>query len=197
MRLNGLCGRSGSGKSTVAAVARELGYVCIDCDALYHDLTDAPSACVSELAAEFGNEILKPDGGLNRPVLARIVFSDAAKRARLNAISHRHVTRALEGLLAALPEGTDALLDAPLLFESGLNRRCARVVGVIASEEDCVARITARDGIAPEAARARLAAQTGNAFLEKHCDILLYNTGDEAAFRERTRAALRALKAGD
>ena len=197
MRLIGLCGRSGSGKSTVASVAQELGYFCVDCDALYHELTDAPSACVSELAAEFGNEILKPDGGLNRPALASIVFEDAAKRARLNAISHRHVTRALEALLAALPEGTDVLLDAPLLFESGLNRRCARVVGVIASDEVCAARIAARDGIAPEAARARLAAQVGNAFLEEHCDILLDNTGDEASLRERARAALLALKAGD
>ena len=129
MKVVGLCGGSGSGKSVVAGLLSEYGFAHIDTDKIYHDLTDRSSPCLDDLVAEFGKGIINETGGLDRTSLAEIVFNSPNKdelRKTLNRIAHRHVLDSVRELLPRLKaEGfAAALVDAPLLFESGFDKEC-------------------------------------------------------------------------
>ena len=181
MRIIGLCGGSGSRKGEVAHLLTAAGFLHIDADVVYHRLTSSDTPCLRELADTFGKEIITPDLKLDRPKLAAIVFASGAedKRHNLNAITHKYVLdeirriiREAEGSYAA------AVVDAPLLFESGFNTECDLVVSVIAPRDIRIARITERDGISSEQAERRVDSQLGDEFLREHSDIIIENNGD-------------------
>ncbi len=181
VKIIGLCGGSGSGKSEVARLLTAASFLHIDADVVYHRLTSSDTPCLRELAGTFGDEIVTPDLKLDRPKLAAIVFADGAeeKRRLLNAITHKYVLdeirriiREAEGSYAA------AVIDAPLLFESGFNTECDLVVSVIAPRDIRVARITERDGISREQAERRIDSQLDDEFLRHHSDIIIENKGD-------------------
>ena len=194
MKVIGLCGGSGSGKSTVAGCFLQYGIPSIDTDALYHRMTAGPSPCLSELIAAFGAQYLAPDGSLDRRKLAEEVFSggDAEeKRKRLNEIAHRHVLAACGAIIESFREEKKAavLVDAPLLYESGLDRACDFVIAVVADPDLRVRRIVARDGITSEQALARLHAQMPDEQLIRRADVVIRNDGDE----ERLRRAVERV----
>lgn len=174
MRLIGLCGRSGSGKGVFSSVAAQNGVFVIDCDAVYKELVSKPTKLLSELQKEFGNGIIK-NGALDRRVLAPIVFSDKEKLSKLNSISHRYIKIEIESILSSLPEETVVLLDAPTLFESGIDEMCDLIVGVVASDEICVSRIVKRDNITEKEAKLRLSNQYPLEFIIDNCDCIIYN----------------------
>lgn len=195
-RLIGLTGRSGAGKSTAGDCARELGIPVLDCDALYRQMTSSPTDCLRAIGETFGEEAVR-GGVLNRPVLREKVFSDRDELKKLNAITAHYMEQEIRRLLETDPafcDGSEVLLDAPTLFESGLDAICERVLCVTAPEEDCVRRICLRDGIAPSAARTRLSQQHTDAFFAAHCDVVLHNDGTEEEFRKRVCDALRKAK---
>ena len=175
MRLIGLCGKSGSGKSVFASEAVKKGLTVIDCDRLYASLVDGPSPCMEELVTAFGREIVNEKGGLDRKTMSKIVFSDRSKLDLLNSITHRHITEKLFAMLETFDSGATVILDAPTLFESGLDKICDTVISVIAPYDDCVARVMQRDGLTAEKARARIDSQKSDGFLIENSDILLYN----------------------
>ena len=181
MRLIGLCGRSGSGKSVFAAEAAKKGVTVIDCDRVYSSLVDKPSPCLDEIAAVFGDEYVK-NGALDREKTARAVFSDPAMLEELNGITHKHIISAIEDILSGLPEDAAVMLDAPTLFESGLYKRCDLIISVIAPYDDCIKRIVLRDGISENSARRRLENQKTNEFLIENSDCIIYNESDAEAF---------------
>lgn len=191
----GLTGPSGAGKSVVGSLFAECGIPVLDADRIYHDLLIPPSACLDEIAAHFGKEILAGDGTLDRAKLGKIVFSDADALAALNAVAHRHVMREMrrqaEGYrLAGKPA---VVYDAPQLFEAGADRDCDVVVSVLAAPEIRIARMMARDGITRERAIARMAAQKSDDFFRAHSDYVLENDGTDGNFarlREQVREIL-------
>ena len=166
--LIGLCGRSGSGKGTVASCFAESGIPSIDTDAVWRDLTGPtgcgkPGECLAALSRIFGDGAVLPDGSLNREFVRAAVFAEdgAEKRELLNRTSHPFIIeetlRRAEGLGS---RGFRAVIvDAPLLFESGLDEKCDLIIATDAPDEVLIERIAARDGIDPERAAARLAAQ--------------------------------------
>ena len=163
MKIIGLCGGSGSGKGAVARIFSSFGILHIDTDRVYHEITSHPSECLDALVAEFGIEIA-PDGALDRARLREIVFSEPSsneKLRRLNRISHKFVIAEIELLIENYKANgaKGVLIDAPLLFESGLDGRCEKVIAVTASKEVRIARIMLRDGITLDAARKRISAQ--------------------------------------
>ena len=177
----GVTGGSGCGKSTLGALLSErFGARFLDADAIYHEMlrTDAPLRAA--LAEAFGAELLREDG-IDRRALAARVFDHPAELDRLNAITHPRVCARIRWELA---KATNKIvcIDAFGLFESGLDALCDRTVGVLASREARIARITARDHIAPEAAAARVDAQQPEAFYRARCTDLLENNGTEAEF---------------
>lgn len=179
LKVVGLCGGSGSGKSTVCSVFEQLGVPTIDTDAIYHELTSHDSKCLRELVLAFGDGIVK-DGALHRPTLASIVFASGADRSlrdKLNKITHKHVLDEVRRRLTEL-ESLGVLLavvDVPLLFESGFDKECDAVVAVVADTDVRVERIMKRDSITKEHALARIGAQYGNEWLIEHADRVIFN----------------------
>lgn len=179
----GLTGPSGAGKGVVAARLHAVhGFAWIDTDAIYHELISAPSACLDELVAAFGKDILTPEGVLHRPTLAAIVFHPDSKDKLelLNTITHKHVLaeadRQVKAALAAGAKG--AVIDAPLLFESGADKSCTHTAAVLADRELRLSRIMARDGLTLEAAQKRLDAQKPDTFYIERADYILENNCD-------------------
>ena len=179
--LVGLCGRSGSGKGYVSALFSRRGIPSVDTDAVYRAMTgpaDALSPCMIELRARFGDAVVLEDGSLNRAAMRALVFGgDAEALCDLNRITHHYIldeTRRIADMLCAAGSPI-VLVDAPLLYESGFDAECARVVCVTAPEETIVARIMQRDGIGEADARRRLAAQKSVEELEGRADYVIVN----------------------
>ncbi len=198
MRIVGLTGGIASGKSTLAAALRELGAPVIDADALARDAVRRGSPALARIAAEFGPDVLGPDGELDRKAMAARVFADPSARERLEAIVHPAVRAGVAAETARLAAAGHplALYDVPLLFERGLDREVDGVVVVYAPPEVQVARLRARDGMTPAEARARLDAQMPIDEKARRADVLVDNSGDLASLRARAAPLLAALRAG-
>ena len=181
MKVIGLCGGSGSGKGVASTAFADLGVPVIDTDAIYHTMISEPSECTAELESYFGPSVINESGGLNRRALAEIVFATGAedKLKMLNSIAHRHILGEARRLLSLYRERgcSAAVVDAPLLFESGFYAECDAVVAVIADRDTRIERIIARDAITREAAIKRIDAQRGEDFLREHADYVLENNG--------------------
>ena len=193
MRLIGLCGRSGSGKSSFCKLALELGFKVIDCDLVYNELVSKRTPCLDELEVNFAKTVIENDS-LNRKKLAPIVVSDREKLELLNKITHKHISNRVFEILAEYGENAFVILDAPTLFESGLDNQCESVIGIIAPDELCISRIIKRDGITEQQAASRLSNQLTNDFIIEHSDYIVYNETTQEAFREASQGLLVSLK---
>ena len=172
----GLTGGIGSGKSTVSALLAQRGAVIIDADRIAREVVEPGTPGLAAVAAAFGDGVVGPDGGLDRPALAAVVFADPEARARLDAIVHPLVrARAVEVAAAAPP---DAVLvhDIPLLVETGQASRYDLVLVVHADLGTRVARLVAR-GMTEHDARARIAAQATDEQRAAVADVVLDNSG--------------------
>ena len=192
----GLTGPSGAGKGLVASLFARYGVPSIDTDAVYHALLMPPSACLDELVERFGQQVLRPDGTLDRAALSAVVFdpANADGLADLNRISHRHVLARVREMLNDYEQtGTPAVLvDAPQLFESGFDAECDKVLSVIAPRELRLARIIERDGLSPERATARLDAQLSEQIFRERSDGIIVNDGAPEALDAEVRRILTA-----
>ena len=186
----GLCGRTGSGKSTVGEYYASTGINYIDTDKVSREVTSAGSACLKELAEYFGGGILNGDGSLNRPLLASIAMNDEKGYAALNEITHRYIVASTKKLI----KGDITVIDAPLLFESGLDKDCDVIIGVVASDASCIRRVRRRDNITLDAARARLAKQKSNDFLRENCDYIIENRSTLRALISKAQKVLEHIK---
>lgn len=155
-----LTGGIATGKSYCLAKFAELGAAVIDADVLARDAVAQKSPGLAEVIARFGKGMLQRDGTLDRAALARVVFSDGAARADLEAIVHPRVYRAVREWYVKLPPATPmAVADIPLLFETGHTHEFDRIVVAACSAPEQLRRLMARDSLDEEDARARLAAQ--------------------------------------
>ena len=197
LKVFGLTGGIGSGKSTAAALFRERGVPIVDADELAREAVAPGSAGLAEVLAAFGPQIVAGDGSLDRKQLGALVFADAEARQRLNAITHPIVRRlSQERFLALDQQGvTLAGYDVPLLFEVGLDAALRPIVVVTARETTQLERIMARDDISEPAARERIGAQLPLADKQKRADYVLYNNGTLAALAAQVDALLEKLRA--
>ena len=194
----GLAGGSGSGKGYLCARLALHGIPSFDCDAVYHAMISSDSAVTRELVSVFGEGIRSPEGGIDRTALRAIVFTDGAEdaRLRLNEITHRHIREAcLRWIDGMRSEGKEAaVVDAPLLFESGFDRLCDLTVAVTAPIELRVRRILSRDGIGEDAARRRIAAQISDSELSARADLVIENDGDATRLSQQIEQLLHAIR---
>ena len=191
MKIIGITGPTGAGKTTALGALRELGAWMIDADEVYHRLLEESAALREALAARFG-DIQDKSGKIDRKKLGNVVFGDPTALSDLNAITHRFIGEEIDRQLSAAraEDRSAAAIDAIALIESGLWDRCDAVVGVVAPAELRVRRIMAREGIPETYARKRVNAQQGEEFFRTHCDYLLENTEHDTpeAFRARALA---------
>ena len=183
MKVIGLCGGSGSGKSIVSKCFLNRGVPSLDTDAVYHTMVESNTECSVALINEFGESIKNSNGGVNRKVLADIVFGfdSENKLKKLNSISHFYILKyCREWLLEQESKGVKAaIIDAPVLFESGFDRECDVTVAVIASSELRIERIIKRDKTTEEDAKKRIKNQADDDFLIKNADYVIYNNKTE------------------
>ena len=193
VKIIGLTGQSGAGKSTAARLFEENGFAVINADALVRSIYETNPACLRAVAASFGEDIVRADGTLDRALLAGRAFSSAENTALLGALVHPFVLAETLRLLKNV-KGC-AVLDAPQLFESNIDVICDRIVSVTAAEDVRVRRIIARDGIDEAQARQRVAAQLGEAFFRAHSDDVIENNGGIAPFEKQLSELVRQIKA--
>jgi dephospho-CoA kinase len=155
----GLTGGVGAGKSTVARALADLGVVVIDADALAREVVRPGTPGLAAVVAEFGPEVLGPDGALDRPRLGALVFADPDRRAALEAIVHPLVRRRAAELEAAAPAGALVVHDIPLLAETGQAGSFDAVLVVDVPPEVQVERLVRDRGWSADEAAARIAAQ--------------------------------------
>ena len=176
----GLTGGIGSGKSEVARRLAEHGAVLIDADVAARQVVEPGSPGLAQVAAAFGDEVLRPDGSLNRERLGEIVFADPGLRGKLNAIVHPLVREWMqEAERAAVQTDSDAIVvhDVPLLAESRGTAGFDVVIVVDVPPELQVERLVRLRGMAAEQAQARMAAQASREQRLAVADIVIDNSG--------------------
>ncbi len=176
----GLTGGIGSGKSSVAARLAERGAVIVDADRIAREVLAPGTAGLDAVFARFGDGIRAGDGSLDRAALARIVFSDTAALADLEAITHPLIWAETARGMAAAPAGTVRVHDMPLLVEKGMSADYHLVVVVLTDEETRVRRLVEHRGLDEADARARIRAQAHDAQRRAAGDVLLSNDGTPA-----------------
>lgn len=172
----------GAGKSYAAAVFRSFGIESIDTDMISRQVTLPGTPCLGELRRFFGEGIIASDGTLDRRRLAEAAFADKEKTAVLNAITHRYILAECRTRLRELEAAGSfaALVQAPLLYESGFNYYCDYVVAVLCDTEEKLRRVTARDGITRAQALARISKQHDDRYFYNRADFTISNNpGDD------------------
>lgn len=173
MKVLGLTGPTGAGKSTWAQAFATMGCQVIDCDLLARRAVAQPD-CLRKLQTAFGADIVGADGVLDRQLLAARGFADSTSVQKLNSITHPQIRTLLKRQLEALCGKTSlVVIDAALLFEGGLQPLCHLTAAVLAPPELRLQRIVARDGITPVQARSRMATQQADSWYRLRADRVL------------------------
>ena len=199
MKVVGLTGGIGVGKSTVAAMLEKLGAEVIDVDGLGRQVIAAQGSAVDAIVARFGDHVRADDGSIDRPALAKIVFGDADALAALNAISHPAINELLDQHLCEIAHDRhDAcvVLDMAVLAESELGQGITHpyewVIVVEAPPDIRMKRLIER-GHTPADAQARMASQAGDEQRRKIADFLITNDADLSVLRDRVQKVWQQL----
>lgn len=177
LRLNkvfeiGITGPTGAGKSYVSKKLEERGFKVVYADKIAREVTENNPELLSQLSKEFGNDIIKPDGSLDRQLLAKLAFPFRAKR--LGEIMHPAIMERSINEASGL-----CVFDASQLFEARAEKYCQSVVSVLADTETRIERIIKRDGVTREQAVNRICAQHDDRFFIEHSDYVIYNNGED------------------
>lgn len=190
MRLIGLTGGIGSGKTTVARMLGDRGFYVVDADAIARDIVAPGSPALQELSESFGSGILLPDGSLNRGELAARAFVDKEHTALLNSITHPRIQEETQKRIAEAPG--DVIYDMPLLVDNDLHHDMDLVIVVDVDPETRVKRLAGR-GIGEEDARRRIAAQIPDEVRRAAADIIIDNNGSVEDLLPQVEAAVARI----
>jgi dephospho-CoA kinase len=197
MRVFGLTGNIGTGKSTVASLFAEKGVPVIDADLVARDVVARGSEGLREIEGRFPG-VLAPDGSLDRKALAARVFADAQERLALNAILHPRIGQEVKNRLDRLAaKGSDlALYEAALIVENGLEHGLDGLIVVTAPIAEQLRRLLLRDGLSEQAARERIAAQLPQSEKVAKADFVIENAGPPELLRAQVSRVLDKLRSG-
>lgn len=173
----GLTGPIGSGKSAVAKVFCNRGFVSVDADLIAKKVVEKGSKTLTQLAEKFGSDVINDDGTLNRALLAKKAFSTQEGTALLNSVTHPAI---LERVKKEIEENkksgnTKIIYDAPVLFESGSDSLCDRVVCVIADKNQRIERVRKRDNMPFSDIENRISVQHSDDFYTEKSDYVIKN----------------------
>ena len=194
IRIIGVTGPIGAGKSYVTGLFKKEGFKTIDSDRVYHILTNKKTPLTDEIASEFGQGVLNTDGSLNRAELSKIVFNDKQKLQRLNEITHQKVIAYILNKCKLNFEKGECttVVEVPMMFESGFDKHCSDVICVVADEDTRIKRIMKRNGFSEDEAKKRIKNQKNIEFYIENSDKIVYNDAYAGA-REDFRRVLAEL----
>lgn len=195
-KIYGLTGMSGAGKSTVSDSFKKAGFFIIDCDRIAREVVRKGEPCLDKLQQLFGNGVITDDGELDRRAMGNIVFTDAEKLKLLNVTIYPYITYKV----ITMSENADSgfvLLDAPTLFESGIDFICDGVVSVTCDKEKSVERIMLRDNISRESAENRLSSQHDAEYYKSRSNFCIENNGDLDTLRANAEDTARKIINGN
>jgi len=178
MKILGITGGSGTGKSTVSRMLEEKGFYIIDADKVAREIVEVGMPALAEIKEYFGESVIKEDNSLDRRALAGIVFNDKNSLAKLNEITHKYITEEIDKRLSEFG-GEWAVIDAPLLFESGIGDKCDLILSVVADYDVRKERIIKRDSLSQQQAEQRINAQKDKQFYIEKSDFVIENNGSE------------------
>ena len=195
MKVIGLTGGIGSGKSTVSRFLAELGAVIIDADKVGHD-TLKNSQIRQEIIGAFGKQVLSPDGDVDRGRLGKLVFSDAEALGRLNRIMHARMHDIIKAQLEGYrKQGVAvAVLEAPLLVEAGWASTIDEVWVTVAPESAVLERLRRRSELSEAESMARVRSQISSEERVKHADVIIDNGGSLNELKATVKALWRSLQ---
>ena len=196
MKIVGITGRSGCGKSSATKFLAQQGYPCIDADQVAREVMLPGSPCLARLQEAFGADILDETGALRRRLLADRAFATPEGTRLLTELTQPEILRRIEAdLQCAQAAGAElAFVDGAVIVGSPFQARCDELVLITAPYEVSVQRICARDGIAPEMARRRLDAQTPLEQLRAAATVEIANDGTPQQLQMRIRELLQTLR---
>jgi dephospho-CoA kinase len=193
MLMVGLTGGIGSGKSTVAELLRAHGAVIVDADAIAREVVEPGMPALTAIAERFGDDVIRPDGSLDRPALAKKAFVDDESRKALEAITHPAIGELFLKRVAEAPPDGVVVHDVPLLVESTRGYDYGAVIVVEAPREVRLQRLEAR-GVPRDDAEARMAAQATDEERRKVATWVVDNGGDRDALDAQVDAIWAELK---
>lgn len=196
MKVIGLTGGTGSGKSVVSKSLAEAGAVIVDADQIAHEIILKGEPAYQEIIEYYGTGILDEDGNIIRKKLGEIVFHDEEKLVFLNRCTHKYICAEVDRQIAAAKAAGTAkaiVLDAPLLLEAGLEQVCDGVWVVYADPEVRAQRVMARDGVTYELAKARIANQKSWEEYKQAADTVIDNSKDLAYLQGQLYELLKTI----
>lgn len=190
----GLTGPTGSGKSSAATLCKTHGIKLVDCDKVARTATQRGSDGLKAVTEVFGVDILNSDGTLNRKALARKAFSTKENTLLLN----KTLFPFIKNLVLQETNDNKVLLDAPTLFESGINSICFKTVAVLSDADTRLKRIIRRDNLTEEEAKLRMNAGKSDNFYKENADYIIYNNADGQSFLDEfEKILIEILKLGE
>ena len=190
----GLTGGIATGKSESAKHFKKLGAYIIDADAVSHDLTAKGTPALNELVKYFGKDILKANGSLNRKKLAEIIFTDPESKLRVEKIIHPYIISCVNEIIAEKYRKYDIIINAPLLFEVGIDRICDKIVVVWAPYAVQAKRLALRDKLTKEQVDRRIKSQMPIEEKIKMADYVIDNSGPKKDLGKKVSALYKQLK---
>ena len=185
MKIIGITGNSGSGKSTISKlISKNYEAKIIDADKIAKEMTKNNGEYLQAIRQAFGNDVIK-NNELDRKKLADIVFLNKAEKEKLDGLTFEYVVEEIKKELEA-NQNLDyqyIILDVPLLFESKLDKLCDYTIGVIANKTEKIKRICKRDKLSKEKALQRLNSQPNDEFFTKNCNTVINNENKEETIK--------------
>lgn len=180
MKIIGITGSSGSGKTTLSKILNERNDVkIIDADKVVREMSILGCEYLEKIKENFGTEVILEDGNLNRKVLADKIYNNNKALEKLNKLTFKYVLEEILNRIKKIQNSKEVeilIIDAPLLFEAGLEKHCNYVIALVADKELKIERICQRDNIDKEVAKSRLNIQQENSYYIQKADFVINNS---------------------
>jgi dephospho-coA kinase len=193
MKIVGITGLIASGKSTLSSYLTSKGYKIVDADAISRDITKKDKIGYNKVVEKFGEDIILPNGELDRVKLSKIVFNDKNALKILNDTLHPLIFEEIDRQINYLKDEEIVFLDAPLLFETNLNAKCNEIILVICDEDLQISRIQMRDNKDYELAKKVINSQIGKKFKIESSNYIIDNSCEIEPFYDKADLILRIL----
>jgi dephospho-coA kinase len=193
MKIAGITGLIASGKSTLSSYLKSQGYKIVDADAISRDITKKDRIGYAKVIEEFGRDILSSNGEIDRAKLSNIVFNDKNSLKKLNDTLHPLIFQEIDRQLDLYKDEKILFLDAPLLFEAKLDKKCDEVILVFCDEEVQISRIQKRDNKDYDSAKKIIDSQIAKEFKIEKSDYIIDNNCEIERFYFKVDLIMRIL----